>query len=230
MGMVFGKHGVAEPTYKVLRSNLNGPVLPYEIRQYGERLAAETSYLYTDASSTSAPFRALASYIGVFGTPQNEGTTSIAMTAPVAMATSDPTPIAMTAPVAMKTSSATDSSQMRTMTFFLPAEYTTLQSVPKPTNPAVSIRSIPAATGAVHRFSGTMNEQRTNEIALKLAQQLREDGVESLTDEHVLLHREAWGYDPPFTLPPFRRNEVWINLSPQQVAQVMNKAPASELN
>jgi SOUL heme-binding protein len=228
MGMVFGKNNVAEPSYKVLRSSLNGPILPYEIRQYGERLAAETSYLYTDPSSTGAPFRALASYIGVFGTPQNEGTTAIAMTAPVAMATSDPTPIAMTAPVAMKTS--TDSSQMRTMTFFLPAEYTTLQSVPKPTNPAVSIRSIPATTGAVHRFSGTMDEQRTNEIALKLAQQLREDGVESLTDEHALLHREAWGYDPPFTLPPFRRNEVWIDLSHQQVAQLMNKAPASELN
>jgi SOUL heme-binding protein len=228
MGMVFGKNNVAEPSYKVLRSSLNGPILPYEIRQYGERLAAETSYLYTDPSSTGAPFRALASYIGVFGTPQNEGATAIAMTAPVAMATSDPTPIAMTAPVAMKTS--TDSSQMRTMTFFLPAEYTTLQSVPKPTNPTVSIRSIPATTGAVHRFSGTMDEQRTNEIALKLAQQLREDGVESLTDEHALLHREAWGYDPPFTLPSFRRNEVWIDLTHQQVAQLMNKAPASELN
>lgn len=250
MGMVFGKNGVAEPAYKVLVTKPNGTILPYEIRRYGERLAAETSYNTNNNNNGddgSSPFRLLAGYIGVFGSPQNEGACAISMTAPVSTTTTDPTttigpvPIAMTAPVVMTTTTSSAANQKRkTMMFYLPVEYTSLASVPKPTNPAVTLRSIPPRTGAVHRFSGSMDEARANEVALQLAHQLREDGIVTSSplgskladDDYVLSNKEAWGYDPPFTLPPFRRNEVWIPLTAEEVAHIVlnNKPSVAEMN
>lgn len=235
MGMVFGRESVAEPVYKVLaitkRSGSTTIAFPYELRQYGLRMAAETAYQFYGNDSNGEPFRLLANYIGVFGKPHNEGSNAVAMTAPVAMKELSAVPIAMTAPVAMKGSKDTTEGQQRTMTFFLPAEYTTLESVPKPTNPAVTIRAVPAATGAVHRFSGTMDPQKARTVALKLGQQLRDDGVTDCTDEFVLQRYESWAYNPPFTLPPFRRNEVWIELTTDQVkCLVSDSVPSTDLN
>ena len=38
-----------------------------------------------------------------------------------------------------------------------------------------------------------------------------------------LLIYEFWGYNPPFTLPMFRRNEIWIQLDTDQVDYLINK-------
>lgn len=48
------------------------------------RLAASVEYTPDD---DNAAFRALGGYIGVFGAPRNDGSTSIAMTAPTVMET-----------------------------------------------------------------------------------------------------------------------------------------------
>ena len=101
MGSVFGKQTVAEPPFEVLLQRNKGSVeTAYEIRRYGERFAAEASYTGEDDS----PFRLLASYIGVFGDPQNEASESIDMTAPVMMQHDKKggEAIAMTAPVMKK--------------------------------------------------------------------------------------------------------------------------------
>jgi SOUL heme-binding protein len=236
MGAVFGKHGVAEPVFEVLyTSNTKAGSIPYELRKYGQRFAAETTYTITDKDSKdqSEPFMKLARYIGVFGKPENMGEKKIAMTAPVAMKKEEDdgdnsgTKIAMTAPVTMKTTTTAASGQsaaqrqQKTMQFILPAEYTTLESIPKPTNPDVHIRAISPAVGAVHRFAGSFQPETCRTKALQLAERLRLDGLADVSDDFVLGHYESWGYDPPFTLPMFRRNEVWIALTEQQVEHLV---------
>jgi hypothetical protein len=220
MGMVFGKTGAAEPAFEVLYQRTGGgAVTSYEIRKYGTRFAAEAAYA---GSGDNAPFNTLARYIGVFGKPENEGATAIAMTAPVVRNEGrGGTQIAMTAPVVR-----TDAGQEKTMAFVLPEEYDSIEKIPKPTNPNVHIREIPSAKGAVHRWSGSMREEACKEKAIQLAKQLRQDGCESCTDEYVLDKYQFWGYHPPFTLPMFRRNEVWVELTEEQVKHLVTPVAA----
>lgn len=205
MGTVFGRSSVAEPAFEVVYKHHQG--FAYEIRKYGERFAAQAEYTGSDDS----PFLLLARYIGVFGKPENEGNKPISMTAPVVIE-SKPTTIAMTAPVVR--SETTDGK--KTMQFILPAEYDSLSKIPKPTNTAVHIEEIPPQVGAVHVYSGTFDESRSREMASRLATQLQEDGIDVTTD-YVMENYQFWGYNPPFTLPMFRRNEVWVTLRPEQI-------------
>jgi hypothetical protein len=183
MGSVFGKQTVTEPVFNSLLNRTNHVKTAYELRKYGQRFAAEVEY--SDGDDTGSPFRALASYIGVFGSPQNEGDQAISMTAPVVIEGSGSgTAIAMTAPVMM--SNEDDGS--KTMKFVLPAEYDDISKIPKPTNPAVHIEAIPSQTGAVHRYSGKMDEDNNREMAIELAEQLIADGIEDMSVDYVLEH------------------------------------------
>jgi hypothetical protein len=268
MGTIFGKESVAEPSFKVLMNSLKTSTLPYEIRQYSDRYAAQTTYPM--GTSTSVPFRKLAQYIGVFGTPNNLGKSAIDMTAPVSIATtsstdntdgvSKPISIAMTAPVAVKTVAATTtqplgddaatSEKQQVMTFYLPAIYNEHpDTIPQPTDADVTIQCIPGAIGAVHRFSGTMGDDpmtTAQNKANQLRQQLCQDGISSftsssVTDDKVVENNhfyEVWQYNPPFTIPAFRRNEVWMELTTEQFQELMSaqqklkqqEQPSSEMN
>mmetsp|Transcript_29463 Transcript_29463/g.80963 ORF Transcript_29463/g.80963 Transcript_29463/m.80963 type:complete len:238 (+) Transcript_29463:98-811(+) len=228
MGVVFGKQTVAEPAYEVISKQLSSSLVPYEIRRYSTRFAAETAYAATPSSATAenednTPFRLLAQYIGVFGTPANEGQHAISMTAPVMKkeaATGEPVKIAMTAPVIKEQPQ--DADEKKTMAFVLPAEYDSLAKIPKPTDGRVHIKEIPPQTGVVHRYSGSYSDDISREKALALAQQLREDGLVEMSDELVLQQYQFWGYNPPFTIPYFRRNEIWVELSQEQVNLLVN--------
>lgn len=177
--------------------------------------------------NTGTPFRALARYIGVFGDAENEGSESMAMTAPVAKERKG-TPMAMTAPVAMDKTTAEQG--RKRMKFFLPAEYDALEKIPKPTNPNVKITEIPPQLGVVHRYSGSLSDQLHDEKAKALSAQLREDGIDRMTEEYVLQHYQFWGYNPPFTLPMFRRNEVWLELSKEEVEILRGKFETEAVN
>ena len=220
--------------------------IPYEIRQYGVRYAIETEY---KVGRDGDGFRALAGYIGVGTQPQNVGSKSIAMKAPVvtenkkeqqqgekiAMTapvitssdTSSGDKIAMTAPVitSKKDDSSTKSGggMMKKMQFILPEEYDDMSKIPKPTNSKVVIKEIPSATGVAHTFSGTVNDTTAKSKAADLARQLKEDGVKELTEEDVLQKYDLWQFHPPFTLGPLRRNEIWVDLTPSQVDDLLKK-------
>ena len=216
MGSVFGKESVEEPPHDTLLKRTDATTT-YELRKYGERFAATVTYKKTDNKSENSPFRALAKYIGVFGTPQNEGDTSIAMTAPVVMENENkPTQIAMTAPVVMEDNK-DDSDSNKKMMFMLPTSFDSMEKIPKPTNPLVHIEEIPSQTGVVHVYNGKWGEERNKQLAKNLAQQLIQDGVPDMTEEYVLANYQFWGYNPPFTLPYFRRNEIWVQLESAQV-------------
>ena len=218
MGIVFGKVTVAEPAFEILlerTSYARNVKTSYEIRKYGERFAAEVAY--DDSDDTGTPFKALASYIGVFGKPQNEGGESMSMTAPVVI--EGGTPIAMTAPVVMENSGNSE----KTMKFVLPAEYDDMSKIPKPTNPAVHIEEIPPQVGVVHRFSGSLSDDKNQQMAKALADQLMADGVEGMSENFALEPFQFWGYNPPFTIPMLRRNEVWLELTEEQVDHLLNQ-------
>merc|ERR1712071_96449 len=201
--------------------------MTYQIREYGIRFAAEVEYAGGDRN-TGSPFRALAKYIGVFGEAENEGVESMAMTAPVAMERKG-TPMAMTAPVAMEKNASTDGGG-KTMKFFLPAEYDSMEKIPKPTNPNVKISEIPPQVGVVHRYSGSLSEQLHDEKAKALSAQLREDGIDRMTEEYVMENYQFWGFNPPFTISMFRRNEVWLKLTQGEVEILQRKFKTEELN
>lgn len=201
MGMVFGKSGVAEPVFTLLheRAGENIPV-PYEVRQYGERFAIEAAY--DDNNDDNSPFRLLARYIGVFGTPQNQQSKPIAMTAPVA-------------------TSATPSDGRR-MQFVLPAEFDDLSKIPPPTDERVKVVQVAPAVGVVHRFNGSYDSLRGKELAKSLATQLTADGV-AISEQEALDRYQFWGYNPPFTIPYLRRNEIWIELTSAQAEALKEK-------
>ncbi|KAL3816160.1 hypothetical protein ACHAXA_001647 [Cyclostephanos tholiformis] len=220
MGSVFGKESVKEPPFEVLLERNTGKT-GYELRKYGTRFGASVEY---SADDTSSPFGILAKYIGVFGTPQNSGSTSIAMTAPVVMENEGPTSIAMTAPVVMGSDG-----EMKKMMFMLPAEYDDMSKIPKPTNPIVHIEEIPPEIGAVYRYNGLYNNKINREKARMMGMQLMADDVPGITEDFVLNNFQFWGYNPPFTIPYFRRNEIWVKLNDEQANYLIEKFPGGRL-
>merc|ERR1712194_100854 len=215
---------VLEPTFKTLLERPATAQIAYHIREYGTRFVAEVEY--AGDNKTGSPFRKLAKYIGVFGEAENEGVESMAMTWAVAMERKG-TPMAMTAPVAMGSNSGEGG---KTMKFFLPAEYDSMEKIPKPTDSAVKIAEVPPQVGVVHRYSGSFSEKLHDEKAKALSAQLREDGIDRMTEEYVLQHYQFWGFNPPFTIPMFRRNEVWLELTPEEVEILQKKFKGEELN
>jgi hypothetical protein len=168
-----------------------------EIRQYDNRLAADVVVSGNEEDARSAGFRLLADYI--FG--NNTSRTSIAMTAPVAQQAARNEKIPMTAPVA-QTRGPGNSWRVR---FFMPSKYT-LATLPKPNNPAVQIVEVPGETMAVLRFSNSRDAEHVHEKTTEL--------MRTIAPSRWLPSGDpvAWFYDPPWTLPFFRRNEVAVTV------------------
>jgi hypothetical protein len=194
------RSGTEEPSFEVV--DRFGAV---EVRRYGPRLAAETLVDGPEDSARNAGFRALAGFI--FGA--NRPASRIAMTAPVAQERAaqertapepaGPERIAMTAPVAQQAAAA-DRFHIR---FFMPASFTR-ETLPVPSDPAVRIVEIPPATVAIRRFSGRPTPDAVAARRAELMAALDASPWQASGPD------EAWFYDPPWTLPPARRNEVAV--------------------
>ena len=167
-----------------------------EIRQYGPRIAAETTVAADEDRARNIGFRRLANYI--FGA--NHRGETISMTAPVAQqAGRAGDEIAMTAPVVQ--SRAAD--DRWTIRFFMPSKWT-MDTLPTPDDDNVSLVTVPGETVAVLRFSGDRSPQAVAGRSRELLEVLRDKGIEPLGDP------VAWFYDPPWTLPFRRRNEIAV--------------------
>lgn len=186
---VFGAHGDTEtPDYAVVRTLDSG----VEIRRYGERLAAETA-VAAEPGARNQAFRRLAGYI--FG--GNAADRKIAMTTPVATVAAPPGEgERLPAPVA----TAARGGEL-VMRFYLPSAIGR-DEAPTPADPGVRLVEVPAETLAVLRFSGRPSDARVTERTDALMAALARAGIEP-TGPPV-----AFFYDPPWTLPPLRRNEV----------------------
>uniref|UniRef100_A0A5B6YFV9 Heme-binding-like protein n=1 Tax=Davidia involucrata TaxID=16924 RepID=A0A5B6YFV9_DAVIN len=194
MGMVFGKICVETPKFEVVQSTDE-----YEIRKYSPSVVAEVTYDPSQfKGNKDGGFTVLANYIGALGNPQNTKPEKIAMTAPVITKSSEK--IAMTAPVVTKTGE----EKMVTMQFILPSKYTKAEEVPKPVDERVVIGEEGERKYGVVRFGGSATEEVVEGKVEKLKNNLERDGYKVI-GEFVLAR-----YNPPWTLPAFRTNEIMI--------------------
>ena len=105
--------------------------------------------------------------------------------------------IAMTAPVQQSMAGEKE------MAFMMPAEYA-LEDLPEPEDQRVSFREAPAYTAAVIQFSGWASAEKADENWQQLRQFLIAEGID-ITGEPTLNQ-----YNPPWTLPFMRRNEIIV--------------------
>ncbi|KAJ4834744.1 hypothetical protein Tsubulata_012577 [Turnera subulata] len=219
MGMVLGRITVETPKYEVIQSSNE-----YEIRKYPSSVIAEVTYDPAKfKGDKDGGFMVLANYIGALGNPQNTKPEKIAMTAPVITKTTEGEQIAMTAPVITKTTGGEKiamtapvvtkeegggggEGKLVTMQFLLPSKYTKAEDAPKPVDERVVIREEGERKYGVVKFGGVATDQVVEEKVEKLKKSLERDGHKVIGE--FLLAR----YNPPFTLPPFRTNEVMITV------------------
>lgn len=107
--------------------------------------------------------------------------------------------IAMTAPVA-QSRAAGDAWAIR---FFMPSKWT-LETLPKPDDDSVTLETVPGETVAVLRFSGDRSPAAVSHRTDELLELLRDKRIDVIGDP------VAWFYDPPWTLPFLRRNEIAV--------------------
>ena len=105
--------------------------------------------------------------------------------------------IAMTAPVQQTMAGEKE------MAFMMPAEYA-LKDLPQPEDQRVSFREAPAYTAAVIQFSGWASAEKADENWQQLLRFLIAEGID-ISGEPTLNQ-----YNPPWTLPFMRRNEIIV--------------------
>jgi len=173
----------------------------FEVRQYAPQLIAETVVPGDMDEASNKGFRLIADFI--FGNNQ----------APNA-ATSEK--IAMTAPVTVEPQTA---AQWR-VNFVMPSRYT-LETIPKPKNNAVSLKEIPQKTFVVLKYSGFNSESKVQ----AKTQEAKEWALQR--NFKIIGTPQLSRYDPPWTLPMFRRNEIMIEVSidPNRVSMGCHAAP-----
>ena len=195
-----------EPNYSILVKTED-----FELRRYDAQIVAQTWVTGDQDTASRQGFKILADYIfgnNVSHSGAASGNSSkISMTAPVMVqrqaanenaSKGEPSKIAMTAPVMMKQ----ENNKWR-MQFIMPSHYT-LQTLPKPNNPDITITELPVKTYAVIKFSGLAGTQKVEAKTKELqtwmqSQQLVGTAVPELAR-----------YNPPWTLPFMRRNEIMI--------------------
>ncbi len=190
---------IEEPKYEVRTSQA-----PFELRHYAPTLIAQTLVEGDMDAASNKGFRLIADFI--FGNnlaAGSEQAAKIAMTAPVTVEPQS-SKIAMTAPVTIEPQ--LGSAQQWRVHFVMPCQYT-LANIPKPKNTAVTLHELPSKYFVVHRYSGFNTEARVQEktdeaLAWAKQQSLKVVGTPQLSR-----------YDPPWTLPMFRRNEIMVEVA-----------------
>ena len=192
---------IEEPKFKVLEKSG-----AFELRAYAPRVVAETLVDGSLDDASGAGFRRIADYI--FGNNTSRslynsgGSEKISMTSPVTMAPkadkAASEKISMTAPVTMQQSAG----QWR-MYFVMPSQYS-LSTLPTPNNAAVTLRELPESRAAVLRFSGLAGEEKTAKKTAELLAWLKSKNITPIGTP------ELARYNPPWTLPFLRRNEVMV--------------------
>ena len=190
-----------EPKYTVIES-----ASPFELRQYAPMIIAEVTVDGDMSDAGSRGFRLIAGYI--FGKNQSKTklvdskeNEKIAMTVPVTMEPASQK-IAMTAPVTMENQK-TNANEWR-MFFVMPSQYT-LATLPTPLSPEVKLIEIPPQRKAVISFTGFNSEEKTREKAEELRLWMKSKNLTPLGQPQLAR------YNPPWSIPFLRRNEVMFD-------------------
>ena len=177
------------PTYSIVKTKNE-----YEIRHYDPYVVAETPI---GSEPGSSGFKELFQYIS----GNNNGRSKLAMTAPVLKsAEGDGEKLAMTAPVLKQNHQGSG-----TISFLMPPG-SRLEDLPEPRSPKITLREIPGHKVAVVRFSGVADAGTVKEKTEHLLGVLRQDGVKIRSTPITAL------YNPPWTPPFMRRNEIMVEV------------------
>lgn len=194
---------IEETSYTVLSQ-----VEDFELRRYDEQLVAQTWVSGDQDTASRQGFKILADYIFGNNTAPSGESSKISMTAPVTMQSDNlngqaSRKIAMTAPVSMQQ----NNGKWRVQ-FTMPSQYT-MQTLPKPNNPDVKIVQVPAQTYGVIKFSGLAGSKKVAKKTETLKSWMQ-------TQKLVITGTpELARYNPPWTLPFMRRNEVMMTYQPK---------------
>lgn len=191
IGHVFGIRTEKTPSYKlIVREGC------FEIRLYDDYILAETIIDDIDYKRASnIGFKRLAAFI--FG--NNLRQEQINMTAPVLQEICAEQ-IPMTSPVLQEKTNAG-----WTMSFIMPSKYD-LSTLPKPLDQRIVIRTVSSHMVGVLRYSGFVSDANIKKKTALLTKWLTSKSY-SPTD----LAKSA-RYDPPFTLPFLRKNEIHLRV------------------
>jgi effector-binding domain-containing protein len=179
---------IEEATYKVVKKDNK-----FEIRDYAPHILAETFVEGDFEEAGNKAFNMLFGYIS----GDNRSREKLAMTAPVSQELKGEK-IKMTAPVGQQRVQ-----ERWAVSFMMPASYT-LETLPEPEDPKVTLRQVPARRMAAVRYSGFWNEKGYLRYKLELESWIHEKGLTIMGDP-------IWArYNPPFTPWFMRRNEILI--------------------
>ncbi len=180
------------PSYTVIEKKTD-----YEIRQYETFIVAETTRQGTPSESMSGGFKELFRYIS----GDNISRSKIKMTAPVLRSSGERgRKIPMTAPVLKEGLEGAS-----TIAFVMPPG-SRLEELPQPKSPSVRLRVVPPHKVAAITFSGYATDDAIREKTAGLLQALQRDGIPVGSLPRIAL------YNPPWTPPFMRRNEVMVEL------------------
>ncbi len=205
---------IEEPKFELLQTDGN-----IEIRRYQPKLVAEVLVDGDLSEASNKGFRQIAAFI--FGSNHTgraddlQATTRIPMATPVVIAPqgrslSTSEKITMTAPVMVtpqtETSATMQSANKWLVSFVMPSKYS-LATLPSPNDAAIKIRELPVTTMAVLRYSWFNGAERVQAKTEELSRWLIKN--QYATTGSAQLAR----YNPPWTLPMLRRNEIMIPVS-----------------
>jgi hypothetical protein len=187
-----------EPPFDVLKK-----ISEFELRSYQPMVIAEVVVQGDVIAAGKEGARLVKDYIFGEGAQETaaaeqKNRESISMTVPVTMEKT-PEKIAMTVPVTME--SAAGSSYR--LHFVMPSKYT-MQTLPKPADPRVSLREVPAQKMAAIRFSKFTTEATIAEKTTLLQAWIKQQGLKAVGKPQFAR------YDPPFVPPLLRRSEILI--------------------
>jgi effector-binding domain-containing protein len=179
---------IEEAKYDVIRKDNK-----FEIRDYAPHILAETVVQGDIENAGNKAFKRLFRYIS----GDNRSRDKVAMTAPVSQQPMGEK-IKMTAPVGQQRVK-----ESWAVSFMMPASYT-LETLPEPEDPKVTLRQVPARRMAAVRYSGFWSEKGYLRYKLELESWIHEKGL-------IIIGDPIWArYNSPFTLWFLRRNEILI--------------------
>lgn len=188
---LFGIRVEEEPSFKVLEEDEE-----VEVRDYQPTLVAKTIVAGSRTEAMQEGFNRLASFI--FGANATES--KIHMTNPVFEAKGLKNPLAISQEPYVGTAE-----QKWVIAFCIPKDLD-LGDVPQPSDDRVIIAEMPRRMVAVKRFSGTSSDSNLGEAEEELRKWIKASMYEVVSEPMFAQ------YDPPYTVPVLRRNEIQIEI------------------
>lgn len=156
----------------------------FEVRDYPAMLIAEVLVTGAMAQASGKGFRAIADFIFGNNISLDGGSLKIDMTVPVVIS---------------------KRKDDWSFYFVMPSEYS-LETLPKPNNSQIKIKNLKNRKCAVLKFSGSVTEEKLNSKTAELISWINSKNL-NMTGVAQLAR-----YNPPWTLPFLRRNEIIIEI------------------